>query len=68
MEFARKNGLPRNMEGRASLLTQERISDHCDRNYYSEPTEHDTFLGRMNVLFNDTDLSEYLSNFLEGET
>ena len=70
MAFAFKNGLPTHMQGRASFLTQDYISYHYDKNYKIKSTEqeHVEFINKMSVLFNGTDLSEYLSNFLEGKT
>jgi hypothetical protein len=55
---------------RASFLTQDYISYHYDKNYDIKSTEqeHVEFINKMSVLFNGTDLSEYLSNFLEGKT
>ena len=68
MDFARKNGLPKDREGRASFLTQEYISD-----FYVEYGDEDLVgfgvdLNKMSVLFNSSDLHEFLSNFLRGET
>jgi hypothetical protein len=67
MDFARKNSLPEDKEGRASYLTQECIGKFFYFYYDIEATDFGVDLRKMSVLFNDTDLAKYLSNFLEGE-
>jgi hypothetical protein len=67
MDFARKNGLPEDKEGRASYLTQEYIGRLYDVSYDIKAKDFGVGLRRMSAMFNYTDLSKYLSNFLEDE-
>ena len=67
MEFARKNGLPKDMEGRASLLTQEHIKDFYVKYWDIEVKNYGIDLNKLSALFNGSDLRKYLHNFLEYE-
>ncbi len=67
MDFARKKGLPEDKEGRASYITQDYIGRLYDVSYDIKAPDFGVDLRKMSTMFNYTDLSKYLSNFLEGE-
>jgi glutamate dehydrogenase/leucine dehydrogenase len=67
MDFTRKNGIPEDKEGRASYITEDYIGRLYDVSYDIKAPDFGVDLRKMSTMFNYTDLSKYLSNFLEDE-